>query len=74
MLHMPAQEHSSEAELVSLPSSSAPEPLLPKTTSLLPSQSLLSPRTSFFSQVHLHSVLANRITDLLASRPFGYLV
>ena len=62
LLHMPAQEHSSEAELVSLPSSSAPELLLPKTASLLPAQSLLSPRSSFFSQVRLHNLLSSRIT------------
>ena len=40
-----------EADLASLPSSSTPEPLLVKSTSINPATYLSSPARSFFSQV-----------------------
>ena len=46
------QENSMEADLASLPSSSAPEPLLVKSASINPATYLISsPARSFFSQV-----------------------
>ena len=40
-----------EADLASVPANSTPEPLLVKSTSIIPATYLISPARSFFSQV-----------------------
>lgn len=56
---MIVQEHSTECDLVSIPSSSTPEPLASKSVSLISAdRHLINPTRSFFAQVNTSACTA----------------